>query len=78
MILFGFNATYPTKKVTLGREITVEITLETVENYWHHREKPHSIGNRAPRILRKRVNPLGLEVRKKEITLFGLNNTNNT
>ena len=61
----------PTKNSTLGREITVEITLETVENEWRHREKP-------PRILQERVDSLGQEVRKKEITSYGLNNTNNT
>ena len=40
----------------------VEITLETVENDWRHREKPHGIDNRVPRILHKSVDPLGLEV----------------
>ena len=41
-------------------EVTVEITLENVENDWRHREGPH--GNRVPRILHERVDPLGQEV----------------
>ena len=65
MILFGFIANFPQKKNTRGQEITVEITLETVEI---DREKTHGIDNRAPGILtRARIFHRRTVRRKKNI-----------
>ena len=49
--LLGFQLT-SRKKNTRGWEVTIKITLETVENDWCHRENPHSIDDRVPHILR--------------------------
>ena len=50
---------FPHKKNTRGRFVTVEITLETIENVRNQLENSHGIGNRVPRISHVRVDLFG-------------------
>ena len=52
---YCFHNGYPHQKNTRGRFVTVEITLETIENVRNRRENSHGIDNRVPRISHVRV-----------------------
>ena len=60
----------PHKKNTRGRFVTVEITLETVENVRNWRENSHGIDKRVPYILNVRVDLFGRFV-TEEKTVYG-------
>ena len=63
---------FPHKKNTRGRFVTVEITLETIENVRNQLENSHGIDNRVPRILHVRVDLFGRFVTQEKNRVWGM------